>query len=298
MKKSEKPQEAMKLADLVKQYKVIALLNMHSMPGKQLQDVRELLRGKAVIRMSKKSILKRALESAKLPTEFVAKARNEIAIMVSNENPFKLYRFIDENKSPAAAKIGEIARKDIIVQKASTGLPPGPAITTLQKVGLKTTVQDGKIAVTADKVVCKEGEAVTADMASVFSLLKMEPMEIGLDMIACLEEGVIYDKSVLAIDRNKYLADMNHAISQAINLSINADYPTPMTIRVMIQKSFLEAKAVAIDANVLEPEIIGDILAKAVREARALTGSLPDAPAQAEQPSEPENNADVESNVQ
>ena len=270
MLKKDKPAELEKVKQMISGYSVVGMLNMHALPAKQLQKIRKALAGRAVIKMSNKNIVKKSFEGSEQLKKLDEYVKGEVALLLTNENPFKLYKYLSENKTPAQAKAGDIAPKDIIIQKGSTGIPPGPAISTLQKAGLKTTVQDGKIAVADDKVICRSGEKITADMVGAFSLLKMEPMEIGLDLVAVLESGVIYDKSVLAVDQKQYLNKLEKAIQQAINLSINADYPTPLTVKTMIQKSFLEAKAVAIAAAVLEKDIMGDLLYKALQEANLL----------------------------
>ena len=274
MKKTEKPKAVEKLVREMKSYSVIGILNIHVMPAKPLQNIRQLLKGKAVIRVSKKNIIERALKELNVSEDFMKYVKKEVAVLLTNENPFKLYKFLDDNKTPAPAKVGDIAPKDITIKKGSTGIPPGPAISTLQKIGLKTSVQDGKIAVLADKVVYKGGQEITGDIASVFSLLKMEPMEVGLNLVAILEQDVVYDKSILAIDQGEYLNKIKKAVQQAVNFSINIDYPTKMTIKLMLQKSFWEARSLALEADVLEPEIVGDIIAKAVREAKKLESNI------------------------
>lgn len=278
MFKKDKPQEVEKLKNLIKDYSVIGILNMQGLPAKQLQKIKMDLSDRAVIRMSKKNLIKRALEETN--KDYYEKVKdylkNEVALLLSNENPFKLYKFLKDNKSPAPAKAGQLAKKDIIIKKGSTGLPPGPAISTLGKLNLKTSVQDGKIAVLQDKTVCKEGEEITSDMVDVFSLLKMEPMEIGLDLKAAIEDGIVYDRSVLDVDQEEYKQMLEKAVAQAFNLSINSDYPTKETIEVMITKSVQEAKAMAIEANIMDKEIIGDIIAKAIAESKALENKIND----------------------
>jgi len=118
--------------------------------------------------------------------------------------------------------------------------------------------------------VLKAGDTVTEDIASVFSLLKIEPMEIGLEMVAAIEDGIIYSKDVLDIDDSYYINEIAKAVHQAINFSVNSGYPTEKTIDIMLQKAFNEAKNLAIDSNLLEKEFVDDLLMKAVRQAKSL----------------------------
>ncbi len=272
MLRTEKPQEVEKITKLINDHNVIAVLDMHKIPGRQLQKIRDNLRGKIVIKMSKKDLLLRAIDASnkKELVKLKDHISREPALILTNENPFKLFKLIKENRSAAKAKIGDVVKGDITISKGPTELPPGPAISTLQKVGLKTGVQQGKIAVMQDKVVLKAGGAVTEDIASVFSLLKIEPMEIGLELVAAIEEGIIYIKEVLDVDESHYISEIERAVHYAINLSVNSGYPTEKTVGIMIQKAFNEAKGLAVDCNVVEKEFVDDLLMKAARQAKSL----------------------------
>ncbi|MBI4015083.1 MAG: 50S ribosomal protein L10 [Candidatus Aenigmarchaeota archaeon] len=271
MLKSRKAEEVEKLAVLAREYSVIGLLNIRKMPTKQMQKIKANLKGKAIVKVSKNILIRKAMEKAdKDLGALSAKLSGESAIIFSNDNPFRLFAMLKANRIPSAAKAGDVAPDDITVQKGPTGLPPGPAITTLQKLGLKTTVEAGKISVADDKIVAKKGAIITKELANGFNLLKMQPMQIGVDMIAAWEQGVIYASDILNIDEDEYKRSVERAVVEAFNLAVNANYPTKETINVMISKAFHEAKSLAIAGNVTEKEFIGEVLAKAVCEAKAL----------------------------
>ncbi len=275
MVKQEKMQEVEEMRRLIDSHNVIGVLNMHKLPARQLGRIRYRLQ-RTKIKMSKKSLTLRALEGSNKKN--ISSIKNKIdgptALLFTNENPFRLFRQLKESRTPATAKTGDIATKDIVIQKGSTGLPPGPAISTLQKIGLKASVQGGKIAVLQDKVVCKIGERINEDTANVLSLLKLEPMEIGLDLIVAYEDGVIYEKDVLDVSADEYVRQIETAVHHAFNLSLNTGYPTKQTIELMIQKVFNEAKNLAVEADVLEKDFMDDILLKVIRQALALESKI------------------------
>ncbi len=273
MLKSEKAEEIQKIKKLAESHKVIGVLNMHKLPARQLQQIRNSLRGKATIKMAKKTLMKRSIEKKSVQEKMEGK-KVEPAILFSNENPFRLYKMLKESRSPASAKPGDIASRDIIIQQGPTPLAPGPAISTLQKIGLKASVQGGKIAIMQDKVACKAGDAVTEDVASVLNLLKIEPMEIGLDLIAAFEEGVLYTKEVLDVDQGQYVDDLVRAVQHAVNLSINTGYLTKLTSPIAIQKAFMEARTLCTEADIIEKDFIDEILRKAARQAKAIQSKV------------------------
>jgi len=272
MLKSEKIKEAEKLAKLIEKYPVIGILSIHKMPGRQLQQIKQMLAGKAMIKVAKKTVIEHAFEKSKNPgiKKLEGVLEKEVALLLSSANPFKLYSDVNKIKSPASAKAGDKALKDIEIKAGPTDLMPGPAITALQKGGLKTKVDAGKIAIMADKIVCKAGDVINSDLATVFTMLKLQPMEISLNVVAILEQGVVYDKSVLAIDEEQYARDVSNAITAMTNVSVFIGYPVRETIELMLQKAYREMKALGIEANLLEKDVIEDLIAKAEREANSI----------------------------
>ena len=276
MLKQEKRKLVENLVKMFEEYKVIGLLNMHKIPAKQLQKIRDNLRGTALIKMTKKTLIKKALENTKKANLKILaeKIEQEPALIFTNINPFSLFKTLKGIRTPAAAKEGDIAPYDITIKKAATDLPAGPSISGLQKVGLKTKIQNGKIHIVADKKVLHAGEKITKDIANAFNLLKMEPMEIGLNIVIVFENGILYERSVLDIDIEEYIKKVETCLQHAINLSMNINYPTDTTINLMIQKSFMDAKALCIGANIIEKEFIDDILLKAITEEKKLEEHL------------------------
>lgn len=256
----------------LKRYPVIGMLDMFKLPARQLQEIRDSLRGKAVIKMVRKNTIKLAMENIK--TQGLKKLENEIknqpALLLSEINPFELAKIIESSKSSAPAKPGDIATKDIVVRAGPTSLKPGPVIGELQRVKIPAGVEGDKIVVKEDKVVVKEGEEVTKTVADVLMKLGVEPVEISLNLLAVYDRGTIYTKSVLFIPREKYENDLVNAYRCAFNLSLNIGLPTSDTIPLLLSKAHQEAISLAMKANVLTEETVGNLLAKARAQAEKL----------------------------
>jgi len=245
----EKIKAVEEFSELIKNYPIIGIISLYKTPASALQKIKKELKGKAVIKVAKKSILLLALEKAGKSNlkQFVT---DYPGIILANTNPFKLYLFLQKKKTPAVAKPGDIAAKDIEVKAGPTELLPGPAISTLTKVGIPAKVEAGKIAVMKDKVVLKTGDKVSLELSSALQLLKMEPMEIGLNVVAIDENGVVYKAEQLFVDEEKLLNDIQTAIQNAFNLSINAEIPTKETIGLMLAKAQMQAKQLATEAKI------------------------------------------------
>lgn len=243
MSKKEKAKQVEELANLINQYPIIGIINMHKTPAKAFQRIKEKLYGKALIRVIKKNMILRALEKTRKDLKQYVDIQP--AVLFTKMDPFKLYVFLQRNKSPAPAKPGDIAIKDIEVKAGPTDLMPGPAISTLSKAKIPAKVEGGKIAIMKDKLICKKGEEITEEIATALNLLKMEPMEVGLNIIAISEDQKIYTKDQLYINEEELLDNIVLASTYAINLSMNTNYPTKQTIELMIIRAVINAKQIS-----------------------------------------------------
>lgn len=270
------------LVKLFNEYPIVAAVNMENMPAPQLQRMRALLREKVVLIMTKRRLMLLAIESVKEKKkgieQIVPHLKGMPAIIFTKENPFLLYKTISKNKSPAPAKAGQTAPRDIVVKAGPTTFAPGPIIGELGAAGIKTGVEGGKVAIKADSVVVREGQVIKPNVASILTRLGIEPMEIGLDITAVYEDGMIYTKNVLSVDEDELKAKICEAGQWAFNLAIEAGILNKDTTEFMIQKAFRDSKAVAIEANILADAVIGEILAKAEAQVNSIKeeANIPD----------------------
>jgi large subunit ribosomal protein L10 len=276
MVSEKKKRELQNTKTQMKEYPVIGIINMHKLPGRQLHEIRNKLRGEAVIRMVKKRIITKALAESDVKgvKQLADYVKGEPALLLSRTDPFKLARKIEKSKSKAQAKPGDISPEDILIKAGPTPLPPGPVIGELQKVKLPAGVQGDKIHIMKDTVIVKEGEEVSADVASIMAKLNIEPMEIGLNVVAAWEAGAVYPNETLFVPIEEYENQVRQASSAAFNLSISINLPTPETVPFLLAKASQEATSLATEAGLITPETIGPVLAKASAQAGALAGKV------------------------
>ncbi|MDO8624662.1 MAG: 50S ribosomal protein L10 [Candidatus Diapherotrites archaeon] len=266
-----KQARAGEIQKLIDQYPVIALADIQGFPAALFARLRKKLHGKAVVKVCKTQVIKKALlASSKKDSELKDKLANMTAIIFTEMNPFELYAFLKKNKGSTNAKAGQIAPDDILVPAGDTGLPPGPALSDLKAAGLPVKMMGASIHVSADTIVAKKGQPISAPVAGTLSKLNIKPIHVGLNLIAVLEHQMLYPASVLDIDETKVFEQFKTARFHAFNLALNIEYFTPETVELFIQKAHRDSKAVAIEGNVLEPEVIGAVLAKIQRQAEAL----------------------------
>lgn len=249
-----KKKEVANLERLFKEYPVIGVINAESLPSKQLQKVKSQVKGTVLVKMSKKRLIKIALDNLKGKVKGLEDLRDHIKgmpmLIFTKDNPFKLYRLLASKTTSAAAKKGQTAPRDIVIPAGPTSFAPGPIIGELGKAGLKTAIENGKIAIKADKVVAKEGQVITTEQADLMAKFGLEPMEIGLNLIAAFENGLVYGKSVLAVDQKQYIANIQRISLDAVALSIAIGHISRDTINPMVKKAYTDAKALATSRNI------------------------------------------------
>ncbi len=268
------------IVELINKYPIIGVVNMTNLPTKQVQVMRTKLRNKKnVLRMTKKTIMKIAFSQCnkKNLAELEKYMEGTMpALVFSNENPFKLYSELQKTKSKAAAKAGQKAPKEIVVKAGPTPFSPGPVIGQLGKVGLKTGIEGGKIVIKQDSVVAKKGDTINAELAGILARLGVEPMEIGLDLLAVYENETIFTSDVLYVDEKEYSNKICTAYNESFNLAVYAAYPTVDTIKTLLGKVHNDSKALAISRGILTSETTADIIKKAHLEMLSLSNKLPE----------------------
>ncbi|MGC8924177.1 MAG: 50S ribosomal protein L10 [Candidatus Micrarchaeia archaeon] len=266
-----KERQVAELSKEIKKYNVAALFTLVSLPNKFLQKAKMRLRGQAEFRIVKNSVLKRALEKAGLSPEFVAKADGgQHGLILTNLDPFKLFKELKKGKGRAYAKVGQVAPFDIVVPAGETPFPAGPALSEFKQAGLDVKVVGGKIHISKDKVMAKKGEPISDNAAKILQKLDIRPFEVGVEVEYALRGGLIYDRSILNVDEKEYIDSLITAFSNARLLSVEVAYITKDNAVLLLSKAHANARSLALSQGIPEKEVVGLILTKAQAQAGAL----------------------------
>ncbi|MFO7925385.1 MAG: 50S ribosomal protein L10 [Halobacteriota archaeon] len=272
-----KRKEIDSIVEFLETYGSIGVVDITGIPSRQLQDMRRELHGTAALRVSRNTLIERALEDVDDGLEdLVEHVEGQIGLIGTNDNPFGLYQQLEASKTPAPINAGEVAPNDVVIPEGDTGVDPGPFVGELQTIGANARIDGGSIKVVEDSTVLSAGEEVSADLANVLGELGIEPKEVGLDLRGVFSEGVLFSPEELDIDIDEYVADLQSASSAARNLSINAEYPTTRTAPAMLAKAAGEAKSVGLSAAIESPDLADDLVSKADAQVRALAAAIDD----------------------
>ncbi|WP_436927215.1 50S ribosomal protein L10 [Halosimplex amylolyticum] len=272
-----KQEEVADVVEMIESYDSVGIVDITGIPSRQLQDMRRDLYGTAELRVSRNTLVERALEEVddglEVLTDYVS---GQVGLIGTNVNPFALFQQLEASKTPAPINAGEVAPNDIVIPEGDTGIDPGPFVGDLQQVGADARIQEGSIQVLSDSTVLSTGEEVSTDLANVLSELGIEPKEVGLDLRAVYADGVLFEPEELELDVEEYQADIEAAAARGRNLAVNASYPTTQTAPTLLQKARGDAKSLGLQASIESPDLADDLVSKADAQVRALAAQVDD----------------------
>jgi ribosomal protein L10 len=252
------------LSDLIKNKRTILITSIKNIPGSQFQEIVKKLRGKAIVKVPKKNLIFRAIDSSgneevkKLKEQF----QEDVAILFSDLDCFELALDLEKSKSPAKAKAGQEAPEDIEIGEGPTDLVPGPAISELGALGIQIQIQKGKIHIKETKIIVGKGKKISAGAADIMNKLNIRPFSIGFVSLSAFDtkEGKLYLE--IKIDKEGTLQELKSAYSKAFSFAVEIGYATKDTIKFLIGKAgvherILEKLELVDDKGEIKGEEIG-----------------------------------------
>jgi len=274
----EKTKEVEGVRDLIKQYKSVGIASLQKVRAAQLQELKKKLENSAYLRVTKNTLVQRAIEGCK-DKPGIEKLKELLTgsnvFLFTDLNPFKLALLLEKSRVKTTAKAGDKAAEDVIVPAGNTGLPPGPIISQLGSVGLPTRIEAGSVWISRDTFLAKKGDVIDARLASVLSKLGLKPVEAGLSLRGMYDDGLIMTGEQLRLDLEATKHDVEEAHASAFNLSLNAAYPVAENAKFLIQFAHRNAYNLAFNAGISNRETIADLIRKANMEMISLSSRLP-----------------------
>ena len=246
------------LVDLFKSHGNVAVIEVAKLNDRQIQEMRKILRGKAIIRMSKKSLQLRAInkyrkESKKANLdEFVERIPGQAALCFTNLDVFELKKIFLQSEWMVPAKPGEITSVDIWVPAGDTGLPTGQVISELNMtLRLPTRIQNDTIWIREDTQTHKAGDFVDVKQAAVLKKLGITPIESLIKIHYAWSNGEIISEDILYMDMDKFKQDFTKAYREALGILYEMSFFSEDMTDEYLRKATSEA-------NILNSIIFGE----------------------------------------
>ncbi len=261
-------------------YNTIAIASLEKVRSSQLQRLRKKLQENANMMVVKNSIISRAVSEITEKQGIEKLSEHLIGpnlYLFTNLNPFKLVMLLEKSRVKAAARAGDLAAFDVTVPSGNTGLPPGPIISQFTAVGLRTRIESGSVFVAKDTMVVKEGEPISAQLATLLAKLGIKPVEVGLTLKLVFDDGVILTAEDLSIDIDEFRHSIEQAHQFAFNLSMEAAYPTADNCSMLVKAAHQKAFSLAMSAGVVNADTVEELIRKANMQMQSLSEKLDEA---------------------
>ncbi|HDQ06370.1 MAG TPA: 50S ribosomal protein L10 [Candidatus Bathyarchaeota archaeon] len=275
-----KADKVKEIKELLSQYDVVGIASLEKVRSAQLQKLRQKLEENANLRVVKNSLISRAVSEIE-DKAGLEKLEEYLTgpnlFLFTNLNPFKLVILLEKSRVKASARAGDVAAFDVVVPAGNTGLPPGPIISQFTAVGLRTRIESGSVYVNKDTLVVKEGETISAQLASLLSKLGIKPVEAGLSLKVVYDDGTILTEEELTLDIDEFRRSIGEAHQYAFNLSLEAAVPFPENISFLLSLAHQKAAGLALSAGIINKDTIEDLIRKANMEMLSLSEKLDEA---------------------
>jgi large subunit ribosomal protein L10 len=266
-----KKNEVAELVASINSARVVGVVGMREIPASDLQQMRVELRGKLDLRMVRNNIARRAIEAAGGGISPLADyIEDQTALVFSDENPFRLFALLEKGKRPMPIKAGARASKDIVVEAGETSFSPGPMVGKLQAAGIPAAIKGGKVVISNQVKLVKEGEVVSAKVADVLKAMEIFPRTVGLSLRAAYEGGLVFKSQDLTLDVEGLLSQFGSASAAAMGFAVKVGYATPETIVPILQLASVKARGLVAEAGIPVPGMMDLVLARAAANAQAI----------------------------
>jgi large subunit ribosomal protein L10 len=240
--------------------------------------MRASLRTDMNIQVAKKRLMTIAWERAGFKDsnldELFQGAIQPALVSSSSLNSFEMFTELKKTEAGRAAKEGDVAPHQIVVEKMDTGMPPGPIVGELNSVGIPAKIMGGSVQIQKRTVVLEEGEVFEGDMGMMLSKIGINPIVTGLRLCGTLEGGTLFAPSTLDIDYEQFETDLISYAAGAFNLACNITWFTSQTMPTILAKASREAMAVALEAAIATADTMPHLVGRAHSGALAVAGQL------------------------
>ena len=240
--------------------------------------MRESLRDQMVLTMAKKTLIRRAWKESGRSEEELNQLLDGVTIpmLVHSKqlNAFQLYAELDKTRTGRAAKAGDVAPNDIVIEAGPTSFPPGPIVGEFNSVGIPAKIDKGKVAIQKTVTAVEKGQPISADLGLMLAKLEINPIEIGLILSGVIEDGTLMAADDLNLDLDGFTANVKSATSGAFNVACHIGWFTNETVPVLVSKAAGEALAVAVEAGIHNEDTMPVLMSRAYARMLAIAGQL------------------------
>jgi large subunit ribosomal protein LP0 len=248
----------LKIIRLMDDFPKVFIVGVDNVGSKQMQQIRQSLRGKGEVLMGKNTMIRKAirghLDNNPDLERILPHIKGNVGFVFTKEDLVEVRDIILNNKVAAPARAGAIAPVDVFIPAGNTGL--GPEKTSFfQALAIPTKIARGTIEILSNVHLIKKDEKVGASESTLLNMLKISPFSYGLIIQQVYEDGSCFDPSILDITSDDILMKFKEGIANIASVSLQIGYPTIASVPHSIINGFKNVAAVALETEITFPQV-------------------------------------------
>jgi large subunit ribosomal protein LP0 len=242
-----------KIVALFDEYPKCFLVGVDNVGSKQMQEIRQAMRGHGEILMGKNTMIRKAIRGQVQQNPHLEKLLQyivgNVGFVFTNEDLGDIRKKLLENKRGAPAKAGALAPVDVKLPPQNTGM--GPEKTSFfQALQIPTKISRGTIEILNDVHLIKVGEKVGASESALLNMLNIQPFSYGLVVQQVYENGNVFSPDVLDMTTDELRSRFQQGVANIAAISLSIGYPTKASVPHSIVNAFKQLLAVAAETDV------------------------------------------------
>mmetsp|Transcript_3331 Transcript_3331/g.11712 ORF Transcript_3331/g.11712 Transcript_3331/m.11712 type:complete len:313 (-) Transcript_3331:57-995(-) len=246
-RREKKVEYAKRLTALFEEYDQIMFVGADNVGSHHMQQIRQKIRGKAVLLMGKNTMIRRVIRMGFMEKfgEVIPRLEGNVGLVFTHGSLSELRDELLELRVGAPAKAGVIAPSDVVVPAGDTGLEPTQTA-SLQQLNIATRINKGQIMILNDAQIITKGNKVGASEAALLQKLNIKPFSYGLSCVAVYDHGSVYDADVLAITDDDIIAKFSQGVLNVACVSLQIGLPSVASIRHSLANAYKNVLSIAL----------------------------------------------------
>jgi len=242
----------LKITSLFDEYPKTFIVNADNVGSKQMQNIRQSLRGRAIILMGKNTMMRKAirghLENNPSLEKLLPIIKNNVGFVFTKEELPEIRSVLLENKVQAPARAGAVAPLDVKVPAQQTTL--GPEKTSFfQALTIPTKITKGTIEILNEVSLIKEGERVGQSESTLLNMLHISPFTYGLDIEYVYDSGSLFSPEILDITNDDIITRFMSGVRNIASISLAVGYPTVASAPHSIINGFKNLLSISVETD-------------------------------------------------
>lgn len=252
-KTSWKSNYFLKITQLFDEYPKCFIVNADNVGSKQMQQIRQALRGRAVVLMGKNTMMRKAirghLDNNPALEKLLPCIKNNVGFVFTRDELTEVRDMLVANKVQAPARTGAVAPLDVKIPAQTTTL--GPEKTSFfQALQIPTKITKGTIEILNEVFLIKEGERVGQSESTLLNMLNVSPFTYGLVVENVYDSGTTFSPEVLDITDDQIRQSFLEGVRNIAAVSLAINYPTIASAPHSIVNGFKKLLAIAVTTDI------------------------------------------------